>query len=215
VIDKALEKNKVVRGNDSAQPKAREPEQPTHTDGQERPRGRQWASSIPQVTSEDIIDIGKGRYAHFRRDRRFAQVQVKFTAPEDVDPNPGRELTDPFREQGWIWREKEPGKPWTYQLDKSSKDDPTARGDSRDALHEQFLLIIQEYREKHGMPPTIGWQSLTAGDANDRNVGSHCLPIRSEVAQAAKINEKQKPPSPERETRGGGQRWRCSTPSPA
>ena len=31
--------------------------------------------------------IGNGRYAHFRRDRRYAQVQVAFTAPEGVDPN--------------------------------------------------------------------------------------------------------------------------------
>ena len=65
------------------------------------PRGRQWSSSIPQVASEDIIDIGNGRYAHFRRDRRFAQVQVTFTAPEGVDPDPGRELTDQFKELGW------------------------------------------------------------------------------------------------------------------
>ena len=77
----------------------------------------QWTSSIPQVASEDIIDIGNGRYAHFRRDRRFAQVQVTFTAPEGVDPNPGRELTDQFKELGWTWRGKEPGKPWIYQLD--------------------------------------------------------------------------------------------------
>ena len=85
-----------------------------------KPRGRQWTSSIPQVASEDIIDIGNGRYAHFRRDRRFAQVQVAFTAPEGVDPNPGRELTDQFKELGWTWWPNEPGKPWIYQLDKSS-----------------------------------------------------------------------------------------------
>ena len=72
---------------------------------------------MPQVASEDIIDIGNGRYAHFRRDRRFAQVQVTFTAPEGVDPNPGRELTDQFKELGWTWRPNEPGKPWIYQLD--------------------------------------------------------------------------------------------------
>lgn len=33
---------------------------------------------LPQVASEDIIDIGNGRYAHFRRGRRFAQVQVPY-----------------------------------------------------------------------------------------------------------------------------------------
>ena len=127
------------------------------TDGQDLPGGRQWASVLPQVAGEDSIGIGNGRFAHFRRDRRFAQVQVAFTAPEGVDPNPGHELTDQFKELGWTWRGKEPGKPWVYQLDKSSRDDPTARGDSRDALHEQFLLIIQEYREKQGLPrPSAG-----------------------------------------------------------
>ena len=75
-----------------------------------QPSRRRWTSSIPQVVGEDIIAIGNGRYAHFRRDRRFAQVQVTFTAPEGVDPNPGRELTDQFKELGWSWREKEPGK---------------------------------------------------------------------------------------------------------
>ncbi len=134
-----------------------------------QPCESRWTSSIPQVASEDIIDIGNGRYAHFRRDRRFAQVQVTFTALEGVDPNPGRELTDQFKELGWTWRNEEPGKPWIYQLDKSSPEDPTARGDSRDALHEQFLLIIQEYRQKHGMRPTLGWQSLTENNTKGRN----------------------------------------------
>src|SRR5262249_55278975 len=156
VIDSALEKTE-----------ARKPEQPAQTDGREPPRRRQWTSSLPQVAGEDIIDIGNGRYAHFRRDRRFAQVQVVFTAPEGVDPNPGRELTDQFKELGWTWRGKEPGKPWTFQLEKSSRDDPTARGDSRDALHEQFLIIIQEYREKHGMPPTIGWSLAESNTARN------------------------------------------------
>jgi hypothetical protein len=128
----------------------------------------EYTSLLPQVASEDIIDIGNDRYAHFRRDRRFAQVQVVFTAPEGVDPNPGRELTSQFQELGWTWRSKELGKPWIFQLDKSSPDDPTAR-DSRDALHEQFLIIIQEYRQKHGMPPTIGWRSSIKGDAKPSN----------------------------------------------
>ncbi len=167
------------------------------------PCGSQWTSSIPQVASEDIIDIGNGRYAHFRRDRRFAQVQVTFTAPEGVDPNPGRELTDSFKELGWTWREKEPGRPWIYQLDKSSSDDPTARGDSHDALHEQFLLIIQEYRQKHGMPPTIGWLSTVNHDTKAQNADRPCLPSRCVAEQAASIREKQKLPSPKRETRGG------------
>jgi DGQHR domain-containing protein len=48
--------------------------------------------------------------------RRFAQVQVTFTAPEGVDPNPGRELTDQFKELGWTWRGKEPTKPWVYRM---------------------------------------------------------------------------------------------------
>ena len=51
---------------------------------------RQW-TSIPQIASEDVIALGNGRYAHFRRDRRFAQVQVVFTAPQGVDTNPGRD----------------------------------------------------------------------------------------------------------------------------
>jgi hypothetical protein len=126
-------------------------------------RVKQSPNSLPQIACDDCIDIGNGRYAHFRRDRRFAQVQVMFTAPEGVDPNPGRELTDQLKELGWTWRQNAPGKPWIYQLEKSSRDDPTARGDSRDALHEQFLIIIEEYRQKHGMPPTIGW-SLAESD---------------------------------------------------
>src|SRR5271155_3130693 len=101
---------------------------PAPTDGQEQPRERRWTGSLPQIAGEDMIDIGNGRYAHFRRDRRFAQVQVMFTAPEGVDPNPGRELTDQFKELGWTWWGNEPGKPWTHQLEKSSKYDPTARG---------------------------------------------------------------------------------------
>ncbi len=105
---------------------ARAPEQAAQTDDEEHPRGRQRTNSLPHVASEDVIAIGNGRYAHFRRDRRFAQVRVAFTAPEGVDPNPGRELTDQFKELGWTWHGNEPGKPWIYQLDKSSKDDPTA-----------------------------------------------------------------------------------------
>jgi hypothetical protein len=159
---------------------------------------------IPQVASEDIIDIGNGRYAQFRRDRRFAQVQVAFTAPEGVDPNPGRELTDQLKELGWRWRSEAPDKPWIYQLDKSSPDDPTARGDSRDALHEQFLIIINEYRVKHGMPPTIGWQSFTEGDTTPRNDERRCISTRSVADQPVTISEKQMPPSKKRETRGGG-----------
>jgi hypothetical protein len=195
VIDHTLEKIKVVQGSGSAQPDASEPE---------LPRARQWTSSIPQVASEDIIHIGNGRYAHFRRDRRFAQVQVTFIAPEGVDPNPGRELTDQFKELGWTWRNKEPGKPWIYQLDKSSPDDPTARGDSHDALHEQFLLIIQEYREKHGLPPIIGWQSSTKVDGTPRNDDRCCISSGSVVAPASSICEDKKPPSEKRETRAGG-----------
>jgi hypothetical protein len=157
-----------------------------------------------QVASEDIIDIGNGRYAHFRRDRRFAQVQVAFTAPEGIDPNPGRELTDQFKELGWKWRSEEPGKPWIYQLDKSSPDDSTARGDSRDALHEQFVIIIQEYREKHGLPPTIGWQRLADGDTKPRNDDRRCLSSGSVAAPMSSICEDKMPPSEKRETRAGG-----------
>jgi hypothetical protein len=193
--DETLEKTKVVRGSDSAQPEARKPEQP---------HARPWTSSIPQVASEDIIDIGNGRYAHFRRDRRFAQVQVTFTAPEGVDPNPGCELTDQFKELGWTWRESDPGKPWIYQLDKSSPDDPTARGDSRDVLHEQFLIIIQEYREKHGMPPAIGWRGLAGSDTKDRNADRRRLSGSYVADPASSMGEKQIPPSPKREARAGG-----------
>jgi len=190
VIDETLEKRKVVRGSNSAQ-----------TDGQGQRHARQWTSSIPQVASEDIIDIGNGRCVHFRRDRRFAQVQVVFTAPEGVDPNPGHELTDQLKELGWTWRKDEPGKPWIYQLDKSSPDDPTARGDSRDVLHEQFLIIINEYRIKHGLPPTIGWQSLTTADAQPRNDDRRSLPHSSLADPPVTISERQMPPSEKRETR--------------
>jgi len=204
VIDDTLQKTKAVPGGDPAHPNAREPEKPTQADGQEQPHVRQWTSSIPQVASEDIIDIGNGRYAHFRRDRHFAQVQVVFTAPKDVDPNPGRELTDQFKELGWRWRSEEPGKPWIYQLDKSSPDDPTARGDSRDALHEQFVIIIQEYRQKHGLPPTLGWRSLIDSDTPTRN--DDCLPLStsSVAAPASSICEDKMLPSEKREARGGG-----------
>ncbi len=169
----------------------------------EQPRRRQWTSSIPQVACEDCIAIGNGRYAHFRRDRRFAQVQVVFTAPEGVDPNPGRELTDQFKEQGWTWRPNEPGKPWIYQLEQSSEHDPTARGDSRDALHEQFVLIIQEYRLKHGMPPTIGWENLA--EINEAlNAGGRSTSSSFAADQVEPISDKQKPRAEEEETRAGG-----------
>jgi len=174
-------------------------------DGQDPQCGRQWTSTLPQVASEDVIGIGNGRYAHFRRDRRFAQVQVTFTAPEGVEPNPGRELTDQFKEMGWIWRPKEPGKPWTYQLEKSSEHDPTARGDSHDALHEQFLLIIQEYRQKHGIPPTIGWESLADCNAKARNAESGWPSSSSVADQSTTTSEKQKPKSAKAETRAGGE----------
>jgi hypothetical protein len=114
VIDETLKKTQAVGSGDSAQPNTSQPAQPAQTDRQVQPRRRQWTSSIPQVASEDIIAIGNGRYAHFRRDRRFAQVQVTFTAPEGIDPNPGRELTDPFKALGWTWRSHEPEKPWIY-----------------------------------------------------------------------------------------------------
>lgn len=166
---------------------------------------RRWTSSIPQVASEDIIVIGKGRYAHFRRDRRFAQVQVTFTAPEGIDPNPGRELTDPFKELGWTWREKEPGKPWIYQLEKSSLNDPTARGDSRDALHEQFLLIMEEYRRKHGIASISGGHHLAYSDIKTRDADRRCSPSTSLPDSPVEIMEKQKLPSAEEETRAGGQ----------
>jgi hypothetical protein len=204
VIDDTLEKTKVVRGGDPTQPHTHDPEPQAQTDGQEQTHTRRWTSSIPQVASEDIIDIGDGRYAHFRRDRRFAQVQAVFTAPEGVDPNPGRELTDQFKELGWTWRSNQPGKPWIYQLDKSSKDDSTARGDSRDALHEQFLIIIEEYRQKHGLPPTIGWQNLADSDTKPRNEDRRCLSSGSVAALASNICEDKMPPSEKRETRAGG-----------
>ncbi|MGH7174278.1 MAG: DNA-primase RepB domain-containing protein [Gemmataceae bacterium] len=192
MIDETLEKTK-----------GRELDQPAEADAQKQPHGFQWTSSLPQVASEDIIGIGNGRYAHFRRDRRFAQVQVMFTAPEGVDPNPGRELTDQFKEQGWTWRGEEPGKPWIYQLEKSSPDDPTARGDSRDALHEQFVIIIQEYREKHGMQPTIGWQRLLGSDRQARHDDSCSYSRNTAAEQMVRMSEKQKLPSPEEETRAG------------
>jgi RepB DNA-primase from phage plasmid len=181
-----------------------QPAEQSQTDGQEPPRGREWVSSLPQVAGEDIIAIGNGRFAHFRRDRRFAQVQVAFTAPKGVDPNPGRELTDPFKELGWTWRASAPGKPWIYQLETSSRDDPTARGDSRDVLHEQFLLIIQEYREKQGLPPAIGWRSLAGTDPAASIADRPCLPCRPVADPPAPTGEDQRPRSEKKETRAGG-----------
>ena len=105
--------------------------------------------------TEDTVDIGNGRRASFRRDRCYAQVQVAFTAPKGNDPNPGRELTDQFKELGWTWCPSLHSKPWIHQLDRSTPDDPTARGDSRDVLHEQFIIIVQEYRLKRGMTPFL------------------------------------------------------------
>ncbi|MGH7171541.1 MAG: hypothetical protein ACRELG_14795, partial [Gemmataceae bacterium] len=99
---------------------------------------------------------------------------------------------------------KEPGQPWIYQLEKSSPDDPNARGDSRDALHEQFLIIIQEYRQKHGLPPTIGWQILADSDTKPRNDDRHCISSGSVADQPVRIIERQIPPSEKRETRAGG-----------
>jgi hypothetical protein len=187
-----------------AQPMTRETGQPAQADGQKQPHDRQWTSSIPQIASEDIIAIGNGRYAHFRRDRRFAQVQVVFTAPQGVDPNPGRELTDEFKDLGWTWEPLKPDKPWTYQLDKSSEHDPTARGDSRDVLHEQFLLIIHEYREKHGLPPTLGWSGQLQSDGKGQNPGHGRLSARSAAEQVANIGEDKRPKSERQETRAGG-----------
>ncbi|HEY7330655.1 MAG TPA: DNA-primase RepB domain-containing protein [Gemmataceae bacterium] len=194
-----------MQRSDQAQAHASGSTQPTQTGGQNQRQTRRWYSSISQVASETAIHIGDGRYAHFRRDRRFAQVQVIFTAPQGVDPNPSRELTDQFKKLGWTWRSKEPGKPWIYQLDKSSLDDPTARGDSRDALHEQFLLIIQEYRQKHGMPPTIGWRSLADSDTKPSNKDRRSHSNHAVASQPLNISEKQILPSPAGETRGGGE----------
>jgi hypothetical protein len=176
---------------------------PARTDGQEQPRERQWTGSLPQIAGEDMIDIGDGRYAHFRRDRRFAQVQVVFTAPEGVDPNPGRELTDQFKEQGWTWWPNKPGKPWIYQLDEPSEYDPTARGDSHDVLHEQFLIIIQEYRQNHGMLPTIGWLSFAEFNTTTQNADHDRLSTDGVDDQMASISEKQTAQSAE-EARAGG-----------
>ena len=196
MTDTAFEKTR------KAPSKTCEPGQPAA--GEKEFHGRPWTSSIPQIASEDVIDIGSGRYAHFRRDRRFAQVQVVFTAPEGVDPDPGRELTYQFEEQGWTRWENEPGKPWIYQLEQSSKDDPTARGDSRDALHEQFLLIVQEYRMKHGLPPTSGWEWLAESNAKVQNADCGSLFTSPAADEAASIGEDKRPKSERQETRAGG-----------
>jgi hypothetical protein len=128
--------------------------------GPPRPRRKQVGeprtSTLPHVESEDVIAIGEGGYAHFRRSRRNDQVQVTFSAPEGADTDPGQALTDLFEALGWTRRPRDPGQPWTFQLERSIREDPTARGDSRDVLHEQFLGIILEYREKCGMPPLEG-----------------------------------------------------------
>ena len=195
MTDTPREKTRGEGGTGRPQPEARGQEQPPWSNGR-------WTSSIPQVASEDVIAIGGGRHAHFRRDRRFAQVQVVFTAPVGVDPNPGRELTGQFKELGWTWRPDEPGKPWVHQLEQSTEHDLTARGDSRDALHEQFLIILQEYREKHGMPPTIGRESLV-GSEEPPDADRHPFPSGSVAEQPARISEKQKLPSEEEEARAG------------
>ena len=158
---------------------------------------------MPEVGSEDVIGIGNGRYAHFRRDHAANQVQVMFTAPEGVDPNPGHELTGQFEEQGWTRWEDEPGKPWIFQLEEPSKYDPAAREDSRYVLHEQFLIIINEYRQNHGLPPTIGWQTLIERDTKASAPPS--LSDNSAADQATNVREEQKPKSEKKETRAGGQ----------
>jgi RepB DNA-primase from phage plasmid len=185
-----------MRGSSRAQPKG--------IAARVMPSGHRWASSLPQVAGEDVIDIGEGRYAHFRRDRRFAQVQVMFTAPDGMDPNPGRELTDQFKVLGWTWKPNEPGKPWTYQLDQSSPDNPTARGDSRAALHEQFLLIVEEYRNKYGLP-LLSRPSGSNGDATAPDDDPHDLAGSSVVDQASELWASQKPKSEDGETRAGEQ----------
>src|SRR5207248_1767939 len=69
-------------------------------------------------------------------------------------------------------------------------------------LHEQFLGIIQEYRDKHGMPPVGGWPTLAESDSHARNVDRR--PPASPVADhTANISEEQMPQSPEGETRAG------------
>jgi hypothetical protein len=193
MTDAALEKTEAPKSD-----------QPAQTEGQQQPRGRRWTGSLPQIAGEHCIDIGNGRYAHFRRDRRFAQVQVMFTAPEGVDPNPGRELTDQFKEQGWTWQPNEPGKPWIFQLEQSTEHDPTARADSHAALHEQFLIIIQEYRQKHGMPLVGDWASLPTIDPKPPEPDSREVFSSFVADQGQRIRAKQKPRSEEKEARAGG-----------
>ena len=204
MTDAAPEKTSGGRGVDPGRPDPRESEPAAHTDGREQHHGCRRACSVPQIAGEDSVAIGDGRYAHFRRDRRFAQVQVAFTAPEGVDPNPGRELTGQFKEQGWTWRPNEPGKPWVYQLEQSSEHDPSARGDSRDALHEQFLIIVQEYRVKHGLPPTFGWESIAGSDTKGRDAeGGGGVSSSSVSDRAGGTGEDKMPQSAQRETRAG------------
>ena len=162
------------------------------------------ATSLPQVFTEDTIDIGNGRRAHFRRDRRYAQVQVAFTAPKGIDPNPGRELTDQFKELGWTWQSRLPGKPWVHQLDRSTPDDPTARGDSRDVLHEQFLLIIQEYRIKHGMTPFLDGFSEGITEPGIQNPEQNGCDGGNFLSRTGRTIERQEVRSVKRETRAGG-----------
>lgn len=156
----------------------------------------------PLSFSEDVIALGEGRYAHFRRHRRFAQVQVVFTAPPGIDPNPGRELTDRFKEQGWQWRESEPDQPWTYQLDPSTPADPTARGDCHDALHEQFVDIIQEFRHRRGLPPTLeGWRPF--GDDAPSLISASPLPADDPSRDQHPPSVENPPPKSAEEARAG------------
>jgi hypothetical protein len=164
---------------------------------------RTWTSSLPQVTGEDIIDIGHGRFAHFRR-RGLAQVQVMFTAPAGVDPDPGPELTGQFKEQGWTCAEEKPGKPWVFQLDEPSEDDPFAHEDSRAVLHEQFLIIINEYRQHHELAPTSGWQTLFTSDVELQNSERGGFSSTFLADQSYTSGEEQKPKAEKQGTRAGG-----------
>ena len=179
------------------------PEEQFHSSSQEH-HDRQSTTSLPQVFTEDTIDIGNGRRAHFRRDRRYAQVQVAFTAPKGIDPNPGRELTDQFKELGWTWQSRLLGKPWVHQLDRSTPDDPTARGDSRDVLHEQFLLIIQEYRVKHGMTPFLDGFSEGITEPHVRNPEQSGCDGGNLLARTGRTIERQEVRSEKRRNTGGG-----------
>src|SRR5262245_27421203 len=58
-------------------------------DNETSTEGKSWSLPDPRHT----IDVGDGRTAQFTRINRWKQLQIRFTAPEGQDPNPGPAYT--------------------------------------------------------------------------------------------------------------------------